>query len=346
MDYILILAGGTGSRFWPLSRELEPKQFLNLCSARPMLDECLSKISGLVPKKNIYIAANKIHAQKIKNCLKDSGIPAENIIFEPAGKNTLAPIAFLAYRINAVDPYARLIVLPCDHFVRNNKKFLGVLTKGLAIAERGHIVTLGFKPTRPETGYGYIKTKLRAKGYYLIDRFIEKPALWRAIRFIRDKRYYWNAGVFIFKPLLMLKEIRKFKPQAYAAIARMKNPLPEYKLWQQLPSVSIDYAVMEKTKKGVLLPADYGWIDLGSWQAVAEISRKDKNGNTFKGNCLDIGSKNTLSWSSGRLVATLGLENIVIVDTQDALLVCAKDRTQDVKKIIRILKRNKLKRQI
>ncbi|TRZ95034.1 mannose-1-phosphate guanylyltransferase/mannose-6-phosphate isomerase [bacterium] len=338
MNYVIILAGGVGSRFWPLSRELEPKQFLNICSKKPMLDECLSRIKGLFPKENIFIATNKAHRKKLNACLKRYNLPNKNIFLEPEGKNTLAPIAFLSKKINESDPDASILVLPCDHFVRDKRKFLKLLKKGLEVSKQGQIVTFGFPPKRPETGYGYIKVKSKKKDFYSIEKFLEKPDLARAKELIKDKHYYWNGGLFIFKPSVMLGEVKKFKPEAYKALQIKKN---FKRLWRSLPSISVDYAVMEKTKKAVLMVADYGWLDLGSWQSMEEILKKDKSGNIFKGNCLDLGSKNTLVWSEGQLVATLGLKNMVIVATKDAILAAAKDKTQEVKKIVQILRNKK-----
>jgi len=327
-----------GSRFWPLSREPKPKQFLNLCSDKPMLDECLARIKGLFPRDNIFIATNKAHRGKLRSCLQRYSLPNKNIFLEPEGKNTLAPIAFLSKQINEKDSDASILVLPCDHFVKDKRRFLRLLEKGLEISKQGYIVTFGFPPKRPETGYGYIKVKSKNKDFYSIGKFLEKPDLARAKELIKDKHYYWNGGLFIFKPSVMLGEVKKFQPEVYKALEMEKN---FKQLWESLPSISVDYAVMEKTKKAALMVADYGWLDLGSWQAMEEILKKDKSGNIFKGNCLDLGSKNTLVWSEGQLVATLGLKNIVIVATKDAILAAAKDKTQDVKKIVQILRNKK-----
>lgn len=344
MTYAIILAGGKGTRFWPLSRTIEPKQFLNLCSNRPMIEETMHRINGLIKKENIYITTNKMHNQKIKGCQKALNIPKENILFEPESKNTLAPISILASRINKSDSGAVIVVLPCDHFIKYTDKFLKSIRLGISIAKEGYIVTLGVLPHRPETGYGYIKIKSKIPTWpagrknkkskiYKVDRFIEKPKISLVKRFIKDKRYYWNSGIFIFRPDTMLEEIKRFKPDIYRTIIRIKNKSDLKQLWHRLPCVSIDYGIMEKTKKAVLLPLECGWVDIGSWQSVDEVLEKDRDGNVFKGNCIDIGSKNSLIWSDHQLVATLGLNNVIVVSTKDALLVCAKDKAQDVKKL-------------
>jgi len=351
MNYAIILAGGTGSRFWPLSRSLEPKQFLSICSAKPMIEETICRIGNLIDKKNIFIATNEIHNKKIKNCIQKLGIPVKNIFLEPSGKNTLAPISILSERINKIDPRAVILVLPSDHLVKKQGVFLKLLRQGVGIAKQGYIVTLGIPPDRPETGYGYIKAGKKFKDengglYYRAEKYIEKPKISTAKKLLKDKRYYWNSGIFIFNPAVMLEEVKRFRFDAYRIMQGMGDGNRFKKMWQKLPSVSVDYAVMEKTKKMVLLPADYGWMDMGSWEAVAQISKKDKSGNIIMGNCVSLENKNTLVWSDNRLIAALGLDDIIIVNTKDAVLVCAKDKAQEVKKLVQILKQRNLKEQI
>jgi mannose-1-phosphate guanylyltransferase len=349
MNYTIILAGGTGSRFWPLSRAMEPKQFLNVCSNKPMIEETVFRIGNLFKKENIYIATNKAYGKKIKAFVRTFRVPWGNILFEPEARNTLAPIGALSKQINNNDPQAVIVVLPSDHLIRDADKFRKALSRGIELAKDGDIVTLGINPDRPETGYGYIKIKAKNRkikkitDYCEVDRFVEKPDLVRAKRFIKDKRYYWNSGIFIFRSEVILSEIREFVPQAYKTIMKIKDKADINKLWPKLPNISFDYAIMQKTKKTVLLPAEYGWMDLGCWEAIETVVKKDSSGNVLKGNCIDIGSKNILVWSDKRLVATIGLENIIIVDTKDALLVCTKDKAQDVKKIVQALKEKNLR---
>lgn len=338
MNYAVVLAGGIGTRFWPLSRELEPKQFLSVYSDKPMIEETLDRISPIIKKNNIYVATSKMHNRKIKKCLRKLNLSVNNILFEPESKNTLAPIAVLSRYINNLDSEAVMAVLPCDHFIKHNNRFLKLLKKGIEIARMGYIVSLGISPSRPETGYGYIKTKAKTKNFFLIEKFIEKPNSRRARKFLRDKRFYWNSGIFIFRPQVMLEEIKKFISDVYKIIIEIKNKEDFNRLWHKLPSVSLDCAVMEKTKRIVMLPADCGWIDLGSWEAITEVAKKDKNGNVFRSKYIDIGSKNILVWSDKRLITTVGLNNIIIIDTDDALLVCRKDMSQKVKKVVQSLR--------
>jgi mannose-1-phosphate guanylyltransferase len=353
VNYAVVLAGGLGSRFWPVSRESRPKQFLAINSDRTLIEETIRRISPIIKKKNIYIATNKMHYRKVKDCLKSFDIPENNFFFEPTGRNTLAPIAFFASKLKDIHPHAVIAVMPSDHFIKDNKKYLKSLSRAIRLAMDGFIVTVGIRPSRPETGYGYIKVNLQRqrykKGfyYYIVDKFIEKPHFKKAKRLIRDTRYFWNSGTFIFRADVMLGEIKKFFPAVYKTIMKMGSLKDINKLWQRLPCLSIDYAIMEKTDKAVLLPCDYGWLDLGHWKAMEELLRKDKEGNIFIGKkCVDVESKSSLVWSNNRLIATIGLDNIIVVDTDDALLVCSKDKTQDVKGIVQLLKAKKLKEYI
>jgi len=358
MNYAIILCGGSGTRFWPLSRRLLPKQLLGICSGRPMIQETVRRISGLVKKENIYIAASRVHRYQIKDCLKKLDIPEGNFFFEPEGKNTLAPIVFLSYKILNKDPQAVIIVLPSDHFIKNKKVFLDSCRDAIDVARDGYIVAFGVPPVRPETGYGYIKIKAKrktqnakekrgkAKRFFVIEKFVEKPDLRRAKRFIRDARYYWNSGTFVFTPGVMLEEVKRFHPLVYRMIVNMRSLKDINKLWGKLPFLSIDYGVMEKTRYAAVLPICCGWTDLGSWSALDEVVRKDKHGNILKGNCVDMGSKGSLVWAQDKLVATLRLKNIIVVDTKDALLVCPKENAQDIKNLVGVLRKRGFKNKI
>jgi len=347
MRYALILSGGKGVRFWPVSRELKPKQFLAICSNSPIIEETIRRISPLVGAKHLFVAANTMHRSHIKSCTQPLRIPWSNVFFEPQSRNTLAPIAYMSARLCEEDPNAIIAVFPADHFVKDNARFRALIRKGMDIAQKGFIVTLGVPPSRAETGYGYIKTRSRGKDFCLIERFIEKPSLERARRFIQDGRYYWNAGIFIFRADVMLAEIKRYWPRVWPLLQGLeKGGEGPARFWRKMPSISIDYAVMEKSSKLALLPAECGWSDVGSWHSLGEMGKKDKSGNIFKGQCVDLESKNSFVWSGHKLVATVGLKDIVVVDTEDALLVCAKDRAQDIKQIVKVLKNKKLHKQI
>ncbi len=348
MNYAIILAGGVGSRFWPLSRQTEPKQFLSVCSDKPLIEETIERIAPAVKKENIYIAGNTIHRKKIRGSIRKYGVPVKNVLFEPEGRNTFPPVIFLSHKISKLDPEAVISVLPCDHVIQNNKKFLRLLTKAFLVSNKGGIVTFGVTPKRPETGYGYIKIcagekERNSAGVYKIEKFIEKPDLETAKSLIKDKKYYWNSGIFVFRADVLIKEAQELLPDVYRNLINEPN---FKRLWASLPATSIDYAIMEKAKNIMLVPADYGWLDLGSWQAIEEVMTKDKNGNIFKGNCVDIESEDTFVWSQSRLVASVGLKDIIIVDTDDALLVCSKKKVQEVKKVVQALKKNNSRGQI
>ncbi|MCX5704350.1 MAG: sugar phosphate nucleotidyltransferase, partial [Candidatus Omnitrophica bacterium] len=250
---------------------------------------------------------------------------------------------------------AVILVLPSDHYIKNESRFIKILTQAISVAKKGLIVTLGIVPDKPETGYGYIKINSKIKNLkaFQVERFIEKPALAKAKRFMKDKSYFWNSGMFVFRADIMLQEIKKFSPHNHGIINKIKDHKSLKQLWKRFSSLSIDYAIMEKTYKMALIPADFGWSDLGSWQAIeclpagqAGLTKKDKNGNIFKGCCIDIGSKNTLAWSSGRILATVGLNNIIVVETKDALLVCAKEKAQEIKSVVQILKQGYFRKKI
>lgn len=350
MNHAIILAGGTGTRFWPLSRQSEPKQFLNLYSGKPMFEQTIRRIGPFINNDNIYVATNKIYHEKIKYCLERLGIRKQNVLFELEAKNTLAPIGLLSKNIYAKDKDAVIVVLPCDHYVKNKSRFLEMLKEAINVASKGYIVTLGIKPTYPETGYGYIrinhKSQIPNLVAYKVDRFIEKPLLAKAKRFIKSKSYYWNGGIFIFRAQTLLEEIKKITPSQYCIIAKINDKKDLSRLWPKFDTISIDYSIMQKSKRLALVPLDSGWVDLGSWQSIEYLMPKDKKGNIFKGRCIDIGSSNTFVWSDNRLLATVGLNNIIIVNTKDAILVCEKNKTQEVKNVVRVLKQRNLKEQI
>jgi mannose-1-phosphate guanylyltransferase/mannose-6-phosphate isomerase len=342
--YAIILSGGSGTRFWPLSRVTLPKQLLNICSDNPLAADTVLRILPIVKRENIYVATGKIHGKAVQKCLRRFKIPSSNFLLEPEGKNTLAPIAVLAERIYSRDPDAVIAVLPSDHFIRDLAAFRRLLKRGVAIARKGFIVTLGIIPDRPETGYGYIKARPQKPARYSpVEKFIEKPALDKAKKFCRDKRFFWNSGTFIFRADTVRREIKHYSPGVYRIVTGMRNGGRFDSLWRSLPFISFDYAVMEKTRKAVVLPAQYGWTDVGNWDALSQVMKPDRNANILKGRSLDLGSRSTIVWSEKRLVATVGLNNIIVVDTPDAVLVCSRDKAQDVKQVVQLLKEKKLR---
>lgn len=344
MRYALILAGGIGSRFWPISSAEEPKQFLSLSSKKSMIEETFARISPLFSNQNIVIASNKAYCKKLTTCLKGRLSPG-NLFFEPSSKNTLAPIALVSARLIKSDPDAVIAVMPSDHIIKDNKAFRRVLGRSFEVAKKGYIVTIGIKPKRAETGYGYIRASSKLIAHsskaYKVEKFVEKPKLALAKKFIRDKRYFWNSGIFIFRADVILKELEKQMPKVYGIVKKVEDFAGINRIWKKLPNISFDYALMQKAANLALIAADYGWVDMGSWQALGDILSKDSRGNILKGNCFDLGSKDTFAWSQGRLLATLGLKGIIAVAAENAVLVCAKDKAQDVRKLVAALNARK-----
>ncbi len=336
--HFVILAGGSGTRFWPSSRSGNPKQFLALTSQHSLLQETLGRIRSKASGDRIYIVTNKKFKSIIARQTKGLGIPARNILFEPSGKNTAPAIAWAASLIFKQDPDAVMAVLPSDHLIANKANYLKVLDQAVRLAEKDYLVTLGIVPTRPETGYGYIKGRKNG-AMYEVERFVEKPSLPKAQEYLKTKKYFWNSGMFIWKAGVILNEFKAYLPETYKAFSAAPSQKAVEKFWNGLQSISIDYGIMEKAKRVAVVPAaGIGWSDVGSWEALWEVSAKDKNGNAFKGEVVADGTRNTLAVADKRLVALVGLDDIVVVDTPDAVLVCRKSASQSVKNIVEALK--------
>jgi len=347
--YAVILAGGSGTRFWPMSREHMPKQFLDVTGKGSLLSQTLDRITPVVKSRNIIIVANKKFRNEIVTHLKDFDIPRHNILLEPEGRNTAPAICFAASFIQKHDPDGIMAVFPSDHMILHKRVFLTVLMKAVRLAKKGHLVTLGIPPHRPDTGYGYLKTVKMEAGkddVLLVEKFTEKPDFRRARRFLKanmtdtGSRYYWNSGMFIWKSNIILKEFSKHLPEVFSAFSRNLTPAHIKKVYQSLPKISIDKGILEKAKDVVAVAAeDIGWSDLGTWESMAEVMLKDKNNNIMRGNNVSIECKSTMVLGRDRLIATIGLKDIIIIDTPDALLVCNKNFSQNVKDIVSILKK-------
>ena len=337
--HAVILAGGSGTRFWPVSRQNRPKQFLTLVGKESRLRRTIRRVAPKVLAENVWIVANRRYQKEIKRHTSGLGVRASQILWEPKGKNTAPAIGWAAERIHARDPRAVMVVLPSDHLIQNARAFLNALDKAVRLARQDQLVTFGIVPTRPETGYGYLKTK-KAGGILRVERFIEKPDLARAKQFVKNGAYLWNSGMFVWKTETILEAFRKYLPSVYASL---REPIGArgnmLKAWPKLPAISIDYGILEKAKNVAAIAADIGWSDLGSWESLAEILPKDKTGNSLKGNVTALDCRNTLVWANERLVAAVGVQDMIVIDTPDALLVCPKHRSQDVKKLVEMLKR-------
>lgn len=347
--YAVIMAGGVGSRFWPRSREKMPKQFLKIFSEKTMIQETINRVAKLVDKENIFIVTNKIHKNEIKNQLPD--IPHDNIIIEPFGRNTAACIGLASILIHNFQPDAVTIVLPSDHIIRDEDAFISVIKKAISFAyENKGLVTIGIQPTRPETGYGYIQRdeKEIQENIFKVKTFAEKPNYQTAERFLASGEFFWNSGMFIWRVDVILEEIKKHMPELYQGLEKIQKSLLKDDFQKQvelvygmLKSISIDYGVMEKSDKVYVVRGHFGWSDVGSWEEVYQLNNKDENGNAINGECFLLDVKNSYIYSQNKFSAILGLENIIVINTEDALLVANRTHTQDVKKVVDYLKLNK-----
>ncbi len=279
--YAVILAGGVGSRFWPLSRQLAPKQFLKVVSDKTLLEQTILRINQLIPSKNICIITNQHYIFEIKKGLGQFEIPDKNIFLEPNGKNTAPAIALAARYIFLRNPNSKMIVLPADHIISKNELFINAIKEASVLSDGGYLVTLGIVPQKAMTGYGYIKTLKKispaSKGY-LVDKFIEKPSIEKVRKFIKQKNYFWNSGIFVWNTSVILNEIKKYLPSLFNKINSVYSDEDINKIWRKIVPISIDYAVLEKSKVIAMIPAKFDWSDIGSWQALKDILRENKAG--------------------------------------------------------------------
>ena len=339
--YGIILAGGSGSRLWPLSRELYPKQLLSLTGEKSLLQATFDRLKMCMPCNNIVSITNTKHLANVRMQLKDL---CENpvILSEPISKNT-APAAAISvkYLIQNTKSDDIILVVPSDHLIKDIDKFLNAIKEGEILAKEGYVVTFGVKPTYCETGFGYIKTGQKIDTGFTVKQFVEKPDLQTAEKYIQDNTVFWNSGIFMFKASVLFDELKKHDHLIFDITQKIdmtdKKEIP-FLEFEKMPNISLDYALMEKSDNLVMVKLDSDWKDVGSWNAIYDVSVKDKDGNVFVGHVLDKDSKDSLVYSSSKLVATIGLEDTVIVETEDAILACKKDKTQDVKLIYETLK--------
>ena len=340
--YGIILAGGSGSRLWPLSRELYPKQLLNLNSDKSLLQATFDRLKCFMPETNIISITNTKHVSNVRMQLSEQ-TQKPVVLSEPVAKNT-APAIILAakYIMQSSNSDPVIIVVPSDHLIENNEKFISTVKKGEQLAKQGYIVTFGIEPSYPETGYGYINTSEKIEDCFKVKEFVEKPDFETAKNYLKAGTYFWNSGIFMFKASTLFEETVK---HAFD-IAKISEEFDfsnsseiPFINFDKMPNISIDYAIMEKSDKIALVKLESDWNDLGSWKSIYDVSKKDNNGNVFVGHVLDENSKNSFVYASSKLVATIGLEDTVIVETEDAILACKKDKTQDVKHIYETLKK-------
>ncbi|TMO71477.1 mannose-1-phosphate guanylyltransferase/mannose-6-phosphate isomerase [Pseudoalteromonas sp. S3785] len=341
----VIMAGGSGTRLWPLSRGNYPKQFLTLSGEQSMLQSTLTRLSGLSHAPAILIC-NEEHRFIAAEQVRQLGVEHSGIFLEPVGRNTAPAIALSAFKAleNGEDPL--LLILAADHVINDTGAFQQGVNQAAALAEQGKLVTFGIVGNKPETGYGYIKRGEQYQTGFLVERFVEKPNETTAQDYIKSGDYYWNSGMFLFKASRYLEELNAFRPDIYAACKKamqVQNDDMDFirvdkVAFEACPDESIDYAVMEQTKDAVVVPMDAGWSDVGGFTALWEVSAQDENGNAFKGDVKAVDTKNTLVFGEDKLVATVGVEDLVIVNTKDAVLVAHKSMSQHVKAIVQQLK--------
>jgi len=343
----LIMAGGRGERFWPKSRKNLPKQFLSLTDdGKTMIQLTVERILPLVALEDIYIVTNRDYKELVRQQLPD--LPEENTLCEPVGKNTAPCIGLGAVYMAEKYGDAVMIVLPSDHMIKYNTIFLDTLRDACETAEQGeNLVTLGITPDSPETGYGYIKFYPDAVlgRAYAVDRFVEKPDQETAKEYLASEQYLWNSGMFIWKVSTILQNMERFLPEIYRGLCRIKEADGTEQAvqvleqeFQAFPSESIDYGIMEKAENIYILIGAFGWDDVGSWLAVGRIKKSNEFGNVVNGNAVTVETKNTIIQGGDKLIAAVGLDGMIIVDSEDALLICDQNHTGEIKKVLENLK--------
>ena len=338
----VIMAGGGGTRFWPLSRKDLPKQFLNLTGTDLMVNETIDRLALSVPAKDIFIVTNSAQAELM---LSSTGgrVDSTHILAEPAARNTSACIGYAAMEIVKKYGDGIMCILPSDHYIKDMEGYAAVIEEAFLAAEKTDcLITLGIKPTFAATGYGYIKSSEQMLGeYHRVEDFVEKPDVRTAKEYLQDGSYLWNSGMFVWKASTILGHFEKLLPDVYECIkeigeamgtSREKEVISE--VYPRIPKISIDYGIMERSKDVLVIEGNFGWNDVGSWDALQALYEEDENGNIIYGEQIHIDTKNCISYAQNKLIAAIGVEDLIIVETDDAVLVCHKDKAQDVKKVV------------
>jgi mannose-1-phosphate guanylyltransferase len=347
--YALIMAGGVGTRLWPFSRRDCPKQALHLVGERTMFEHAVDRIAPLFQPESIFVVTAAEHVGML--AAQAPELPVENFIIEPEGRGTAPCVGLGAVHLHKQDSDAVMAVLTADHFISDVGRFRQALSAAEQVAEEGHLVTLGIKPASPSTGYGYIhqgEELDKSEGFkvFRAERFTEKPSQETAIHMVESGEYSWNSGMFIWRVDRIMQEFQRQMPEFYAQLAEVEMALgsPGYepalgRIWPQVVKQTIDYGIMEGAEDVAVIPVDIGWSDVGSWASLFELLPTDADGNAIVGPHIGIDTRDTLVFGGGRrLIATIGLEGMVIVATDDALLVCRKEREQEVRDIVHLLR--------
>jgi mannose-1-phosphate guanylyltransferase len=353
--YAVIMAGGVGSRFWPRSRERSPKQVLEIVGSGSMIFNTIARIQPLVPTEKAMVVTNKLQKDIIQQQVP--GLPMQNVLTEPLGRNTAPCIGLAALWIHHYDPEAVMVILPADHIIRDTEEFLRVIQRAAHVAiENDALVTIGIKPTHPETGYGYIQFEdsseqnpYSADGIYRVKTFAEKPNLETAEKFLKSGDFLWNSGMFIWRAQVILEEIQKHLPELGEQLKKLEPvigtdayfPTLEH-VYGVIRSISIDYGVMEKASNVFVAKGDFGWSDVGSWDEVVRLTPTNGDGNALRGTVIAKDSHRNYIDAGNKLVATIGMDDMIVVMTDDAVLICKKGRSQDVKEVVDYLRRKQI----
>lgn len=349
--YGLIMAGGGGTRFWPLSRKRVPKQLLNLDGKEIMLNETIDRLKKTVSQEDIFIVTNRDQVELTKQ-VTEGRVLENHILVEPSARNTAACIGYGAIEIIKKYGDGIMCILASDHYIKDEETFTEVLKKAIAtVEETDGLVTIGIKPTFPSTGYGYIKNAaIQGKEYKSVLEFVEKPDLERAKEYIQDGNYAWNSGMFVWKASTILKYFERLLPDIYEKLMLIMEAMgtsSEYDILQAIydtiPKISVDYGIMERADSVYMLEGDFGWNDIGSFDALTAIYESDENGNVLRSDAIMVNAKNNIVLGDNKVIALVGVADLVVVDTKDALLVCNKDKAQDVKEVVSILEREQRK---
>ena len=350
------MAGGKGTRFWPKSRESMPKHLLDIVSEKTIIQETIDRIIPLIPAENILIVTGASHAEELIRQVPY--IPEGNIIIEPVGRNTAPCIGLAALHIKRKSPDDVMVVLPADHLITDAARFRYILSLAANAAAQGDfLLTIGIQPTYPETGYGYLergvlKATVKGEDVYEVKSIREKPSLEQAKVFLEKGGFYWNSGMFLWRADTILRAIKRWLPDIHKGLLQIDGAIDTDKrmevverVYNKIPSISIDYGVMEKADNVLLVKGDFGWSDMGSWDAIWEVLEKDEHGNAASGKALFIGvdAKNSLIQSSRKLVALVGVEDLIVVETEDSLLICKRGHSQDVKAVVESLHARNMK---
>lgn len=347
--FAVIMAGGVGSRFWPRSKQRKPKQLIRIHGENTMIQDTVDRLEGLIDPERIFVITNKIQKPRVKDQLPQ--IPVENIIDEPFGKNTAPCIGLASGIIQKRCPDAVIVTLPADHLIKDKNEFQESIIKAVKFANDSNgLVTIGIQPTRPETGYGYIQFDEgeERSDVYKVLTFAEKPNLATANRFIKSGDFLWNSGMFIWKVETIMQEIKMYMPDLYDGVKEIQESVdtPEFgrvltTVYGQLKSISVDYGIMEKSRNVYVVPGTFDWNDVGSWEAVYQIAEKDEYENAKFGEVYADKTTKSYIFAPQKFTAVIGADNLIIIDTTDALLVCNRDNAQDVKQVVDYLKMNK-----